>query len=32
MYLTLATLPLVFVIGTARAPSIAPDETIHAFE
>jgi DHA2 family multidrug resistance protein len=32
MYLTLATLPLVFVIGTARAPSIAPDEQVHAFE
>jgi DHA2 family multidrug resistance protein len=32
MYLTLATLPLVFVIGTSRAPSIAPEETVHAFE
>jgi DHA2 family multidrug resistance protein len=32
MYLTLATIPLVFVIGTARAPGIVPDETVHAFE
>jgi DHA2 family multidrug resistance protein len=32
MYLTLASLPLVFVIGTSRAPSLAPEETVHAFE
>jgi DHA2 family multidrug resistance protein len=32
MYLTLASLPLVFVIGTSRSPSLAPEETVHAFE
>ncbi len=32
MYLTLATIPLIFVIGTARAPSIAPEDQVHAFE
>jgi DHA2 family multidrug resistance protein len=31
MYLTLATLPLVFVIGSAKSPTLASEET-HVFE
>ena len=31
MYLTLATIPLVFIIATSKAPSLAPEET-HVFE
>jgi DHA2 family multidrug resistance protein len=31
MYLTLATIPLVFIIATSKAPPLAPEET-HVFE